>query len=480
LTDRAGSSHERFIMRTPPTPPALLALPALLAGLAGCPDRTVAKLVPEQVGEALKDIPVTAEVDLLFVIDDSRSTSDKQTVFAANFPRFVQALDAFEKGRPNLHIGVVSTTVDPGTTALGGACPHPAATDDGRLHNEPFGSCTPPTGRFIIDVADPRGGRTTNYTGTLETELSCIAQIGAEGCGFEAPLEAMKRALDGSRPENAGFLRDNAYLVVVFLVDEDDASIADPAFFTGNAPTSDFPAQPLFAYQCDQPISPTAPGNYTNCRPRTDSFLTDPARYYEFLSTLKPPGKTVVATIGGEPKPDIGVGPLTIAPFPTQALALLPSCSATINGNPAVGRPAIRLADFTSRFAERGLFRTVCQPDYSQTLADIGRLVTTAISPCLEGKLDTADFEPDEPGTQLQCNVSDVVFEPEEIETLIPSCEMQDATTPAAGGERPCWWTTPNPVGCSSTATQLELHIERTAAPAPGTSVRVRCATSSS
>ncbi|HWU87853.1 MAG TPA: hypothetical protein VN253_11285 [Kofleriaceae bacterium] len=443
--------------------------------LAGCPDRTVAELPPVQAGEVLKDIPVSVDIDLLFVIDNSGSTRDKQTVFAANFPRFVQALDAFPEGRPNLHIGVVSTTVDLGVSGIGG-CPHPAPLDDGLLHNTPSGACAAPSGRFLLDVATPGGGRQTNYTGKLDDALSCIAQLGDAGCGFEAPLEAMKRALDGRRPENAGFLRKGAFLVIVFLVDEDDASIGDPAFFAGPPQTSDFRAQPLFAYQCDQPISATAGGHYTNCRVRTDSFLTPPASYFELLSTVTPPGRAVVALIGGDPRADISTGPLML-PNGTQPLALQPTCQATINGNVAIGRPAIRLMDFVSRFGERGLFRTVCQPDYSQALADIGKLIGTAVSPCLEGTLDTSDVDDDNPGTQLQCNVSDVQLAPVEVETPIPRCEMQDATHPRAGDRRPCWWTGPNPAACGSTPTQLELHIERTSPAAPGTSVRVRCAT---
>jgi hypothetical protein len=456
-------------------PPALLAPLALVcfAGLAGCPDRTVAGLTPEQVGEISKEIPVTTEIDLLFVIDDSGSTRDKQTVFAANFPRFVQALDAFEGGRPNLHIGVVSTTVDLGARNVGG-CPHPAPDDDGLLHNTPSSACSVPTDRFIVDVAEPGGGRRTNYPGTLEGTLSCIAQIGSTGCGFEAPLEAMKRALDGSRPENAGFLRKGAFLVVVFLVDEDDASIGDPDFFD-EAPMSDFGAQPLQAYRCDRPISPTDPGAYSNCRPRTDSALVDPAHYNEVLSSIVPPGRTVVALIGGNPEPSIAIGPLTISGR-QQLLALMPSCSATINGNPAIARPALRLADFTSRYGGRGLFRTVCQSDYSQALADIGQLVATSVSPCLEGGVVTDDLDPEAPGTQLECNVSDVVLETEH-ETQIPRCAMLGAEQPAAGGDRPCWWAKPNPVACAATPTQLELHVERTTPPASGTSVRVRCAT---
>ena len=471
--------HERAVMRTSASSASTARLALLaalcLAALPGCPDRSIASLEPEQVGEILKDIPVSADIDLLFVIDDSGSTRDKQTVFAANFPRFVQALDAFEKGRPNLHIGVVSTSVDLGVANIGG-CPHPAPADNGLLHNEPSSTmCTGPSDRFIVDISDGGSGRRTNYTGELSSTLSCIAQLGAEGCGFEAPLEAMKRALDGTRPENAGFLRKNAFLVVVFLVDEDDASIADRAFFTGESPTSDFRAQPLYAYQCDQPISATSGGSYTNCRARTDSFLTDPGRYHEFLSTLKPAGRTVVALIGGDPKASITTGALDQGGR-VQPLALQPTCSATINGSAAIGRPAIRLADFTSRFGDHGLIRSVCQPDYSQTLADIGALVSTAVSPCLEGELSSADLDADEPGTQLECNVSDVVLEPEELEAPISPCQMTGPDQPATGGGT-CWWAKPNPAACSTTATHLELHVERATPPAPGTSVRVRCAT---
>src|SRR4249919_2737399 len=54
----------------------------LVAGLAllaaGCPDRTIATVAPVPAAVALKDIPVSADVDILFVIDNSASTRDKQ------------------------------------------------------------------------------------------------------------------------------------------------------------------------------------------------------------------------------------------------------------------------------------------------------------------------------------------------------------------------------------------------------------------
>jgi hypothetical protein len=452
--------------------------PWLLLALAGCPDRTISELTPVQVGEVQKDIPVSADIDILFVIDNSGSTKDKQTVFSQNFPRFVEALDRFPTGRPNVHLGVVTSTVDLGVS-LGG-CPHPAPNDNGLLQNKPrVASCMPPNGRYISDVALPGGGRQTNYAASqsLAQTLSCIAQVGSDGCGFEAPLEAMKRALDGTRPENTGFIRSGAFLAVVFLVDEDDASIEDPAILSlpPRPPPNDFRAQPQFAYSCDQTISGTTGGNYTNCRPRTGSYLRDPAAYYQFVSTLKPPGRTVVALIGGDPTRDIATGALT-DPI-AQPLALLGSCDATINGQYAIGRPAIRLMDFVSRFSGRGLFRSVCQSDYSQTLDDIGQLLFNAISPCLEGTLDTDDIDPANPGLQLDCNVSDVQNpdSAEPIETPMPACDMTDPSTPAASGAS-CYWIKPSPGACATT-TGLEINFARTAPPAPGTSVRVRCAT---
>src|SRR5262249_13490511 len=147
-----------------------------------------------------------------------------------NFHNFVAALDRFPTGRPNLHIGVVTSTVDTGS---GQSSCHPVTGQSGLPQNtalDPAFPCAPPTAdRFLSDVAQG-GGRLVNYSGTLDQALSCIAHVGDRGCGFEETLEGMKRALDGSRPENAGFLRSAAFLAVVILTDEDDCS-AQPSLF---------------------------------------------------------------------------------------------------------------------------------------------------------------------------------------------------------------------------------------------------------
>ena len=466
-------------------PAALCALaPALLGG---CPDRTIASVTPVQTGAITKDIPVEADIDILFVIDDSASTTDKQALFAQNFSHFVDQLDQFPGGRPNLHIGVVSTSVNLGTSEFTGPCG--SAAGDGALQDG-HGACGI-TGHFLSDIATSPATRSTNYSGQLKDALSCIAQLGDTGCGFEAPLEAMKRALVGPRAD-PDFLRQGAYLAVIFLTDEDDCSLAqarpgDPTIFSsavearfgGDAALidSDYRCQPLYAYTCDEEISPTKPGTYHDCHTRTGSFLADPASYYDVLASLKDPSQLVVAVVAGDPATTISTGPLTFETptgTSTQELALQPSCQTTINGKAALGRPAIRLGDFLGLFGSRGQFSTVCQSDYSGVLTNIGHELFDAISPCLEGPIDTTDVDPANPGVQPQCAVSDVQVAAG-TEAQIPACTMSAPEVPAPGGPRPCWWVKANPAACT-TATGLELHVERASAPAAGTSVRVSCA----
>lgn len=469
LTDRRPAAHQRAMKH-------LVAWLALLA--AGCPDRSIASVTLVPVAVFTKDIPVSADVDILFVIDDSASTRDKQAIFAQNYPRFVAALDGFPSGRPNMHIGVVSSSVDIGVDGFGAQC-SPASGDNGALHDasrDPMFACAPPTAeRFLIDVARPDGSRQTNYEGTLDEALSCISHVGDAGCGFEAPLEAMKRALDGSRPENAGFLRPGAFLAVVILTDEDDCS-AKPALFRQSTDTvgNDDLRCALGAYRCDQAISPSAPGTYTGCTVRHGELLDDPAGYAQFLSGIAGPSGVAIALIAGDPTTDITIGPLT-APF-MQRLAVQPTCTATINGELAIARPPLRLDELLGSFGDRGLFRTVCQGDYSAALTDIGELLFDAISPCLEGALDTRDTDAENPGLQPDCTVSDLAGDPgTQVETLIPRCRMLSEDHPDLASGRTCWWVAPS-AGACATETGLELRVERSAPPAPNSKVRVSCA----
>ena len=57
-----------------------------------------------------------------------------------------------------------------------------------------------------------------------------MASLGTEGCGFEHQLQSLRAALAASDPasnlavSNRGFLREDAFLGIVILSDEDDCS----------------------------------------------------------------------------------------------------------------------------------------------------------------------------------------------------------------------------------------------------------------
>jgi len=488
--------------------------PFALAFLAACPHRSLSQVPATAAGTATKNIPVSADIDILFVIDNSLSTADKQALFAQNFPSFVDVLDTqFGMGRPNLHIAVVSTTVGTQSSAdLGSACPAVAAGDDGAFHSAMVGSdaacaqcALSGSDHFLSDVATANG-RDTNYTcpgaNPLAVALPCIAELGTGGCGFEAPLEAMKRALDGSQSGNKDFLRAGAYLAVVILTDEDDCSIdyakggaaifgLNPADVGG---TSDFRCQPMYAYKCDRAITADpSEHDYSGCVPLAGSaspYLQDTSYYYNALTTIKDPSQLVVAVIGGTdaagnmPDPTgfaISTGPVQVPGLPAaQDPALEPSCTGMVNGHPAIARPGLRLADFVSQFGERGKYYSVCQSDYTPALRDIGEQLYQAISPCLEGPIDVTDTDPRNPGTQPQCAVSYLYNfgTPQQQEQQLEPCIMTDPTTPSSQPS-PCWYVVTDANVCADPAafpTHLELKLANGPTPPAGTVTSVSCA----
>src|SRR6185503_20633166 len=74
-------------------------------------------------------------------------------------------------------------------------------------------------------VADAGGD---NFVGDISAVFSCIALLGDTGCNFEHQFRSVQTALERSfyadDTENGGFLRDDAYLGVIMLTNEDDCS----------------------------------------------------------------------------------------------------------------------------------------------------------------------------------------------------------------------------------------------------------------
>ena len=436
--------------------------------LAGCPQREVAEVDPATNKEEFKDIPVSLnrDIDILFIIDNSLSMEEEQASLNANFYNFISVLENIEGGLPNVHIGVVSSDVG-GNAAVG--CP--GNGDNGTLQSAPLGGdgCTGPAGAFIRDIAREDGSRDQNFDATqgLADTFACIAALGTEGCGFEMHLESMKRALNGSNPTNQNFLREDAYLAIIFIADEDDCSIEDLDLLD-EAAAAEATLGPLSSFrcfeygvQCEPDDDPRTPGPRQNCVPRDDSaYMYQVQSYVDFLKGLKDdPSLVIVAGILGNETP-VTVGTTTVGNPPRTIPELEPSCTSP-SGNAA---PAVRLRHFLDQFPQRNTFTTICNANLSDGLLQIADLLATVIgNPCLDGNLT------DPP----ECRVSDVRFpgQDNQTETIIPEC----ASVPPDSGDLPCWHLEPDDA-CTDTPSGLSLIVERGTGSVPtGTHVQARC-----
>jgi hypothetical protein len=319
------------------------------------------------------DARPTDELDVLFVIDSSLGMTEEQAALRAAFPGFIDALGA---PRPSLHVGIVSTDMGTGYTDPFSCTPR---GDDGLLRRRLSGGCPAPRdgARFIEDVPLPAGGRRANYDGSMGEVFACLAALWDTGCGMEQPLEAMRAALDGSRPENDGFRRPGAALAVVILTDEDDCSARDTGVFDFHQDAIDAELGYYrsfrcteFGVRCDGRVLPRAAGSYERCEPRGDSYLHAPSTFVDFLRALVPdPARLVVAVIAG-PR----------APFSVSRGALnepiLDGACVTAATN---GRPAVRLEAFASAFGARGHVSSICHPAYGPALGELAATLRSAL-----------------------------------------------------------------------------------------------------
>ncbi len=442
-----------------------------------------------------KDIPlrVNPKVDILFLIDDSPTMGDKQTNLANNLPKFVDVLSTIQGGLPDVHIGVA--TSDMGSKGAADSAPGPGI---GSINNggcsglgkngdlQVFGaSSLLNTGsKFIADTIAPDGvTRQPNYTGNLSDVFAQMAHAGAVGCGFEQHLEAVKQALDPAHASNAGFVRDDAYLAVIIIADEDDCSISHSSLiaFGDTGPLG--PLQSFrctrFGVLCDDGGATTdamnQPGPKGKCHPNDGSdYLTKVADYAAFLKGLKTdPNNVIVAGIVGTTDP-FAVELRSPSGSTTPIPALAHSCTYVGGNGPEVADPAVRLKFFLDQFPDHNAFASICQQDLSGGLQQIADLLKTLIvgDPCIEGTL--ADVDPKTPGLQDDCKVSAVTGRgsPAESQTVLPRCTPENSSA----GNQPCWHLVTDPMSCPNSDHFL-LKIEGQATLPSDAHVLASCST---
>ena len=144
--------------------------------------------------------PAQTPADLLLVVDDSCSMSDKQAALAANFASFIAY--ANQLGVP-YQIGVTTT-------------------DD-----TPLG----PQGRLLRTAGNPMV--LTPTTPNVAARFAEKVNVGTLGSGVESPLAAALKAVTAplTNGTNRGFLRPDASLSIVIVSDAPDQSPAPASYY---------------------------------------------------------------------------------------------------------------------------------------------------------------------------------------------------------------------------------------------------------
>jgi hypothetical protein len=370
-------------------------------------------------------LSTTTNLDILFVVDDSRAVLGGQQHLALSMQPFLTALQAGGVAS-DLHIGVVSSTVELPAKLGDANCDGP---DDGLVLGDPVGGCPAIDGSYV--TTSP-----SNVTGELDDALGCAVYLGQEGCGFEQPLEAMKRAIETTTGEHAGFLRAATPLAVIIAMDEDDCSIADPAFLGPESPVLG-PIDSFrcfeFGVTCDEP-DPRAEGPRTNCRSNESSpYLASVQSYLDVLEAVRPGGQVSVHAIIGDPSP-VEVSRYRPQGATEERPDLVPSCrSEDISGDMNFADPGVRLAQLANELGERGSTSTWCSQEYDTAMAAFGDRLNQELvgQPCLLGAPTAAVPE---------CTAQLVHSTGAPAETL-PACD-------ASATNAPCWRFVENPIAC--------------------------------
>ena len=178
-----------------------------LTAFAGCAEESP-KLKGFQSAEKITTTEAAnfnPKVDILFVIDDSGSMGTQQASLAANIPKFIAEIE--KSSILDYHIGLTTSSFDgysrsgcsSGTYACGGGVLH------GGVSKTPFVTRKTPNGLKILAenmIVGTSGSATERFFAPVVAALS-------------APLV---------NTDNAGFYRQDATLVVIFITDAEDQS----------------------------------------------------------------------------------------------------------------------------------------------------------------------------------------------------------------------------------------------------------------
>ena len=147
------------------------------------------------------------DIDVLMVIDDSGSMSDKKTVLSNALITVFTTLGPLLNPACSLHIGATTTDAyanNPPECQTVGALVQAdqSGTPCSFVDGHPYAT--------LADFPNPFA-------------LTCISQVGSGGSADETPIDALLSVFNPMLAAcNDGFIREDAQLIVVLLTDEED------------------------------------------------------------------------------------------------------------------------------------------------------------------------------------------------------------------------------------------------------------------
>jgi hypothetical protein len=181
-------------------------------------------------GKCSSTAPLLAaqKTDILFIVDNSESMSDKQAEVAQELPAFVNELQQGAGLQQDFQMGLVTTSVYQNALYNGVLYYQRYPTQSGILQPVPDAS---PDGGVVLGTGTERilsGGDPD-----LVDKFGRLVRVGISGSGQETPFEAIRLAttywadIPVDAGGNGGFLRDGSQLLLITVMDEDDCSEFD-------------------------------------------------------------------------------------------------------------------------------------------------------------------------------------------------------------------------------------------------------------
>ncbi|MCZ7683534.1 MAG: hypothetical protein M5U28_34015 [Sandaracinaceae bacterium] len=501
---------------------ASLLLPVIVLSLAaaGCIEREGRPVNPcTQVTVADRiEVNNVDKVDLLFMIDNSNSMTEEQVSLAAEIPDMIRILTSGDfDGNPDvvgpedfdpvrdLNVGVITSDMGTGGFTVP-TCARSDFGDDGILRTQgrtDMTGCSATYPNILNFRAD--SGVTPD---AFARDVTCVANMGTGGCGFEQQLEAILKAVTPTGPQtwtradfvpvgtsgaphglhrpffrmssphgnvaNDGFVRDNSVLAIIPLTDEEDCSAHDPELFN--------------------PSSPTYSGTDLNlrCFAHGEAALHPISRYAQGLLQLRAREQLLIYApivgipvdlapgAGERPNWDLLVGETSVRDprmveqvDPAMPNRLVPSCN-TANG---IAFPPVRIVRVAQQLSAAGAgvtVQSICQDSFAAALREIIVQIRSALgAACLPRRLNV------EADGSVACDVLSVMpgawtarraTMPSSTTTATPSSRRAIAASASSrSSSPPAPRSGPGPrrPATAGTTTTTPPRARRTASPAP-------------